>query len=120
MHARTVTIESRPENLDTAIQLYQDKVLPGAASERGFRGGLLLSDKKSGKGMSITFWESEADMLASEKSGFFQRALDSMTSIMVGKPVREVYEVSVNTAIPAATGPGMAAGAPAGTTATTR
>ena len=114
MHARSVTIESRPENLSTAIQRYQDKIIPAAAAQRGFRGGLLLTDSDAGTGTSITFWETKEDLLASEQNGFFQQALATLSDITVGKPVRRVFEVSVNTVFPAGVPtPGMADRAPA-------
>jgi heme-degrading monooxygenase HmoA len=43
-------------------------VVPAAQQQKGFKGGFLLSDPNTGKGVSIALWETENDMKASETS----------------------------------------------------
>ena len=95
MHARVVSMEVLPTDMGEAVRIYQDSVLPAAKEERGFRGALMLTDPYTGEGISITLWESEEDMDASEASGFYHRKLDALERLFVSAPVRKHYEVSV-------------------------
>ena len=45
--------------------------------------------------MSISLWESEDDMHASEASGFYHRKLDELDALFISTPVRKHYAVSV-------------------------
>ena len=48
-----------------------------------------------GKGISISLWDSEADMTAGEGSGYYQQQLGKFKDVFGAPPVREAYEVSV-------------------------
>ena len=63
--------------------------------QRGFKSGLLLTDPNTGKGVSVTLWETEADMIAGESSGYLQEQFAKVGAILVGPPVTEHYEVSI-------------------------
>jgi heme-degrading monooxygenase HmoA len=54
-----------------------------------------LSDNKSGKGVSITFWDSEEEAIGNEKSGYYQDQVNKFKEYFTAPPVREGYEVSV-------------------------
>jgi hypothetical protein len=64
-------------------------------SSRGSGGALLLTDHYTGEGVSISVWESEDDMHASEASGFYHRKLDQLDALFISQPVRKHYEVSI-------------------------
>lgn len=113
MHARAVQFQAKADRADEMVRIYQDSVIPAASQQRGFRGAVLLTDRAKGRATSITFWESEADLLQSEKSGYYKKQIDSLRPMMADEPVRNVYEVSAQTALQM---PGMA-GAPSGATA---
>ena len=95
MHARVVSMEILPMDIEEAARIYQDLVVPAAKEERGFRGALLLTDPYTGEGVSISLWESEDDLHASEASGFYHRKLDQLDALFISTPVRKHYEVSV-------------------------
>jgi heme-degrading monooxygenase HmoA len=86
--------------MDEAIAIYRDSVVPAAQQQKGSNGALLLTDPNTGKGLSISFWETEADMQAGEASGYYQEQLAKFKGIFTAPPVREQYEVSVQ-ALPA-------------------
>ena len=46
--------------LDAAIKLVKETIVPGAKKLAGFKGGYWLVDRASGKGFSVTLFESEA------------------------------------------------------------
>jgi heme-degrading monooxygenase HmoA len=88
-------MEVLPLNVAEAGRIYQRSVIPAAKEERGFRGALFLTDQHTGEGVSISLWESEDDMRASEASGFYHRKLDELDALLISAPVRKHYEVSV-------------------------
>ena len=72
MHAKIVTFEMKPGKRAEVIRLFRDFIVPGAEKQRGFRGGLLLTDPKTDKGTSVALWETEADISAAETSGYYR------------------------------------------------
>ena len=97
MNARVTFVQIVPGKLDEAVDLYRDSVLPAARQQKGFKGLYLLTltDRSAGKGISITLWETEADMIAGENSGYYQQQLAKFKDVFGAPPVREAYEVSV-------------------------
>ncbi len=95
MYARVVFTHVEAHKEDEAIQLYQESVVPAAQQQQGFKGLLQLVDRTSGKGISITLWETEDQMLAGETSGYYQEQLAKFRHYLAASPVREAYEVSV-------------------------
>ena len=70
MFARIITVQLDPGDVDKAISIYGDSVVPASKQREGFVGALLLGDRKTGKGVSITVYDSEENLTASEQSGF--------------------------------------------------
>jgi heme-degrading monooxygenase HmoA len=83
------------DRLDEAITLFAESVIPAARTQRGFKDMYLLTDRATGKGLSIGFWESETDADANEKSGYYQEQLGKFRDLFAAPPVRQAYEVSV-------------------------
>ncbi len=71
-------------------------MVPAAEKQKGFRGGYLLTDRATGKGISISLWETEADMKASETSGYLQEQIAKFGGLFAGPPIREAFEVSAH------------------------
>ena len=95
MYARVTIIQLLPGKTDEGIAIFRDSVVPAAMQQKGYKGAYLLSDRKMGKGMSITFWETETDLTAGESSGFYQQQVAKFKDLLGAPPVREAYEVSV-------------------------
>jgi heme-degrading monooxygenase HmoA len=81
--------------VDDVIKIYGDHVVPSAKAQKGYKGILMLTDRKTGKGISITLWESEQDAIANEKSGYYQQQVGRFKDYFTKPPVQEGYEVSV-------------------------
>lgn len=97
MFARPVTMQIRPGKMDEAIRIYRESVVPTSREQKGCRGMQLLTDAASGKCVSISTWDSDADQQASEDSGHMQRQIAGFGPFMAGPPVREAYTVGVKT-----------------------
>jgi heme-degrading monooxygenase HmoA len=94
VHARVVIMEMLPIDTREAARIYQERVLPAAREQQGFRGAFLLTDAGTGEGFSISLWSTEDDMHASEASGFYHRKLSELDELFISTPVRKHYEVS--------------------------
>lgn len=95
MFARLGTYQFNIDKLDEAVKRYEDRVIPALKSQKGFRGGYMLSDRKASKGVSMTLWDSEEDCIADEQSGQFQERTSWFQDFFTTPPVREGYEVNV-------------------------
>ena len=60
--------EGSAEEIEAAVALARDEILPLERRMPGFRGLLLLSDQEAQKLISVSLWESEELMLKSEES----------------------------------------------------
>jgi len=69
--------------------------LPVTRQQPGYRGYLSLTDRTTGRVISITLWETEADVNASESSGLLREQLGKVAPMLATQVVREVYEVTV-------------------------
>jgi heme-degrading monooxygenase HmoA len=68
MHARMFAFEGSPEEIDAAVALAHEEILPLEREMPGFRGLILLADKESRRLLSLSLWESEELMLQSTEA----------------------------------------------------
>ena len=94
MVARVTTLQLQPGKLDAFLRIFQDLIAPVAAAQPGFGGITLLADPQLGKVVAFGLWDSEADLLASERA-YYQAKLAEVSWLLAGPPLRESYEVSV-------------------------
>ena len=95
MYARVSIGQMPPAKADEGVGIYRDSVLPAAKQQKGFKGLYVLTDRKTGKGLTIALWETEADMTASETSGYYQQQVAKFKDLVGAPPAREGYEVSI-------------------------
>jgi heme-degrading monooxygenase HmoA len=93
VHARVATFEGDPAHLDEAITMVRGQVEAGEAPP-GLEDSkmLMLVDRASGKGLSVTLYDSEEAMRRGDE------ALNAMTPSAGGRRTAvEFYEVPVQT-----------------------
>ncbi|HXX58507.1 MAG TPA: antibiotic biosynthesis monooxygenase [Thermodesulfovibrionales bacterium] len=95
MNARVAVFNIKSGKREEAIHLFKNFVVPEAHKQKGFKGGLLLTNPDTGQGMSIGLWETEADMTATERSGFYQKWVSRFTDFFTAPPSMEHYEVNI-------------------------
>jgi len=93
--ARVTVTRTKLDKINESTSLYRESVVPDAKKQKGFRGIMLLSDPETGKGLSIAIWDSEADALANEQSGYYKAQVGKFADFFAAKPVREGYSVKV-------------------------
>jgi heme-degrading monooxygenase HmoA len=95
MHARVISGLIRPGKREEAISLFQNNVVPRAKEQEGFKGIFLLADEETNKFYSITLWETEDFLSASEKSMYLVKQLGSVASHFAMPPMTERFEVVI-------------------------
>jgi heme-degrading monooxygenase HmoA len=68
MHARMFQFAGSPEEIEAAVALAHDEILPLERRMPGFRGLILLADREERRLVSVSLWESEEEMQGSEAS----------------------------------------------------
>jgi heme-degrading monooxygenase HmoA len=95
MFARVSIVQMKKDKVEEAISIYQNNVVDAAKSQKGYQGTYLFTNRDTGKGMSISIWNTEEDAVANEQSGYYQEQVNRFKDIFITPPVREGYEVSV-------------------------
>ena len=95
MHARAATFQIQSGKTQEAIDIFNNSVVPAQKAQKGYQGSHLMTDASSGKGLAISVWETEADMLAGESSGgYYEQQIAKFGSLLAGAPTLEHYELS--------------------------
>jgi len=95
MYARVVTAQSKPGTLDEVAKIYETSIVPAMQKQPGFKGAKLMANANTNVGVSITFWETEADMLAGEASGYLQKEMAKLGPFFAAPPANAHYKVAV-------------------------
>ena len=100
MFARVSTLEGPREHVDDLHHAVVEHVLPALRRLGGYQGVLILVDRKGGKVLGVSLWESEEAMGASEEAAYWFRtygaeaASETVTSV-------ERYEVVLSEVVKA-------------------
>ncbi len=92
--ARVSIIQGAPEQMDEGIRYYHERTLPEARKMAGFKGAYLLADRKSGKNLGITLWDTENSLEASASAADRLRSQGARAAAASKPPVVEIYEVA--------------------------
>lgn len=81
------------EEIEQLLKVVRETVIPAAKQMDGYSGVLTLGDRSSGKTVSLTFWESEDAMKASEEAAnrLRQQAAADMDEEIVAVDRFEVF-----------------------------
>jgi len=59
---RVVRLRNDPRRVDEGIKLWTKEILPLLKKQKGFSGATLTGNRRSGNGLSVTYWQSETAM----------------------------------------------------------
>jgi heme-degrading monooxygenase HmoA len=59
VYARVTVVQGLPDKIEQGIDSFNSQVLPAAKGVAGYKAAFLLADRKTGKAIGITLWESE-------------------------------------------------------------
>jgi hypothetical protein len=92
MFARVTRYDVSPEHLQHGRRAVEDHVIPALRIQDGYSGGLLLGNPESGKMLTVTLWETEQEMHATDEAAYWFRAFGAEEAGGTVSEV-EVYEV---------------------------
>ena len=69
MFARVTTFEGSPEQIEAAVGMFREHVVPWLREASGFRGWIVLLDRRAGRSLGLTFWTTEEAAADSPASG---------------------------------------------------
>lgn len=81
MFCRMVTYRYPGEETDKVIAFYEETGLPSLKRHEGFLRGYMFLDRAGGKVITISLWESEAHLRASEVGHRLRRAKAKDTGV---------------------------------------
>lgn len=61
-YARVIRLKGDPSKIDEAVRLWTTETLPLIKKQPGFTGVTVLGNRKTGDGLTVAYWESEAAM----------------------------------------------------------
>ena len=93
MFARLVSAQVAIDKIDKGMQIWKEKDIPLSESVKGFRGAYALVDRKTGKVISMTLWDTETDAINDERSTTHQKQVDMYKGLLIGEPVSQYFEV---------------------------
>lgn len=92
MHARRIKTKGSPEQVEKARQVIDGTVIPSAKEMPGFAGGYWLTDRNSGEGLTLIFYDTKEHLQATAERAAQLRA-DATKQI--GAEVQGVHEFEV-------------------------
>jgi heme-degrading monooxygenase HmoA len=81
-------------NMDAAVELYKESVLPTLREQEGYEGCYVLTTP-AGKALILSLWESEEAAAAAVTSGYYGAQLEKFVTFFHAPPGRETYDVSL-------------------------
>ena len=94
MYARVTNIRFSPE-LRAEVVVVAQGLARVLKEQRGFNGLQVLTDQDVGRGIIVSFWETEADAEASEASSSYIGQMSMLSSFLSKRLAPETYQVEV-------------------------
>jgi hypothetical protein len=95
MFARVTSAQASPEEMQKSLGYLKEQAIPALEAQAGFKRLYFLLDRKTGKGLSVAFWETEGNLRASEAAYVGKARSQVSRELGVSIPTVEVYEVAV-------------------------
>jgi len=80
MFVRITWSKVATQSMDAAASNYREKILPSLQTQSGFLGAVVLGDRTSGDGASVSYWQTAETMSASEEMAAAGRAQASQVA----------------------------------------
>ena len=97
MYASATQIQLLPDKIDELVQIFENDVVLTVKAFPGLQHFYLLTDAQTGKGYTITVFETEEAANAFYSSGVFQQQIGKIREFFAGPPpMREIFEVRLH------------------------
>jgi len=85
MFVRVTGFQQSLDQVATLAASYRENALPTLSQQAGFRGAAVLVDRATGAGHTVSYWDSQESMQASEQVGASLRAQAAQGGTTVGE-----------------------------------
>jgi quinol monooxygenase YgiN len=97
MYVRMTFIKIKPGKMETLRSLYNEQVIPTMQKPKGVRFIHLLECLENrDEAISVTAWDTKADLDAYEKSGVYDSLVEKFKDFYSSPPVLKSYEVTAS------------------------
>ena len=98
MYANLTTLYLCPNKMDEVIHIYQQEIIPFVQRQEGCQLITLLVDPDRDQIIVIGWWESEAELQASQQETQYRQQLAQLNPILLATPLCTSYQVSLQVA----------------------
>ena len=97
MYVRMTFFQLKSGKMQDLRELYNKEVVPAHKNHKGIRFVHLLEslDNKD-DGISLTAWDTKADLESYERSGDYEKLVAKFKNMYAGEPVLKSYEVTAS------------------------
>jgi heme-degrading monooxygenase HmoA len=95
MYARVTPIRF-PPSLGKEVVGAAEGLAPVLREQQGYKGLNVLTDAVSGEGLIVTYWETEADVEASEATPSYVAQMSMMSSFLRERLTPRTYQASLH------------------------
>lgn len=92
MDARVIQFSVLPEFVSETTLYFNEKINPVLKQQKGFISSQLLINYTTYQCLTITFWESEHALHASESNGFLSNTITSLEPFLAARPFIGYYK----------------------------
>ena len=93
MHARVLSGTFNVGRWNEALRFYQEEVVIVTRKQPGFKAVMALFDQSTGRGMSITLWDTKEAMQKGVLDGTYSEKLVAFADFLVTAPAIESFTV---------------------------
>ena len=95
MFARRISATVRSGRLEELVGFVEEAGATEVAQQSGFLGAILMSNSNSDEVVALTFWETEAEMAASENSDQFTHRIAKVAHLLTSPRMVEHFNVEI-------------------------
>jgi heme-degrading monooxygenase HmoA len=95
MYARVIFGKIQSQNENVVTSFYRSEVVPTVRQQQGFKGIIHMVNPATGETLSISLWETEADMKATENTDYDKKQFAKLASFDATGPRRAAYKVNI-------------------------
>lgn len=93
MYLRNTTMRVLEGHFDRILHFIKESIIPATEMQEGFCGGVLMSDRRANKILTISLWNSEARMEATERCEHLPEQITSLALHLAELPEIENYQL---------------------------
>tara|TARA_B100000315_G_C14471953_1_gene538783 strand:- start:117 stop:605 length:489 start_codon:yes stop_codon:yes gene_type:complete len=95
MQARVMLLPVHEGEIDQLVDIVKRDIQPLLQRLEGFQAGFVFTDKETSRVLTVTLWDSEGQMLASEECPVYVEQIAKITSLLREPPIPQHFETAI-------------------------